>query len=266
MWIIIFLGLLCFFCLLMNSFHELKNNKGYDEIDYEISQEKLKEQKLIRTEFYKLYKQKTKNELEKELSKIEEDYENLADLARKKYERKNKGESAIRINLKNNIVDDSFEDRFVINYALATKYKIISDLLGEGLYAIDTASTDYVVSAYLKYVTKDGIEKRTRYSAKIKFDAEDGDSIGFIYNAPIKKKKKDIGKLAFLLYSYIDKIEASDDDITIYLKHPKTMKKYVEAAISVDCVVKKDNIIIKFETETPKEICKEIKKRLRDIK
>ena len=69
-----------------------------------------------------------------------------------------------------------------------------------------------------------------------------------------------------MLYSYIDKIEASDDDITIYLKHPKTMKKYVEAAISVDCVVKKDNIIIKFETETPKEICKEIKKRLRDIK
>lgn len=209
------------------------------------------------------YKRRTKKELEKELKLLQNDYKKLIDEAHKEFKKDHHNEEYYD---KLYGFDKSYNYAKSIDYMLYMKYKTLKEVLDEGLYATETTATDYTIFAYLKYVTKDGIEKKTRYSAKIKFDAEDGDRICFIYNAPIKKKKKDIGKLAFLLYSYIDKVEGSDDDITIYLKHPKTMKKYVEAAISVDCVVKKDNIIIKLETETPKEICKEIKKRLKDIK
>ena len=220
--------------------------------------EKTRQEWKLINELKSNYKRRTKKELEKELKVLQNDYKNLIDNAHKEFKKDYPNEEYYD----EYGFDKSYKYAKSLDYMLYMKYETLKDILDEGLYAIDTTATDYTIFANLKYVTKEGIEKKTKYSAKIKFDVDDGDRIGFIYIAPIKKKKKDIGRLAFLLYSYIDKVESSDDDITIYLKHPKTMKKYVESSISADCIVKKDNIIIKLETETPKEICKEIKKRI----
>lgn len=235
--------------------------KSFEEIE-----EEEKEHKLIRKEFLKTYKKKTQKELEKELSNLEEDYENLIILARKKYSENNNGKSALDVDLHNNIVDWSYDYRFSINFSLATKYEVISQILEEGLYSIDTTASNYTIFANLKYATKEGIEKITKYSARIKFDFDEGQSIGFLYSDAIKKKRKDLGKMTFLPYSYINKVKAEDEHIIIYLKHAETMKKSTGNSLTIDYVVENDNLIMTFETETPKEICSEINKYIKKNK
>lgn len=232
-----------------------KETKSLEEIE-----EEEKEHKLIRKEFLKTYKKKTQKELEKELNNLEDDYENLIILARKKFSENNNGESALGVDLHNNMIDWSYDYRFSINFSLATKYEVISQILEEGSYAIDTTASNYTVFAHLKYNTKEGIEKKIKYSAKVKFDVDEGQRIGFLYSDAIKKKRKDLGKMAVLLYSYINKVKAEEDHIVINLKYAESMKKYIDNSLTMDYVIENDNIIMTFETETPKEICKEINK------
>ena len=237
-----------------------ENTKTFEEI-----QEEEKEKELIKKELLKSYKNKTKKEIEKELKSIEDDYNELVQLARKKYEEEN-NENAIGIDVDNNLIDRSYEYRYIINYSLATKFEILNNILEENLYSIDTESTNYIIFAHLKYNTKEGIEKKVKYSAKVKFDVDDGQRIGFLYSDAIKKKRKDLGKMAVLLYSYINKVKAEEDNIVINLKYTESMKKYIDNSLTMDYVIENDNMIMTFETETPKEICKEINKIIKNNK
>lgn len=237
-----------------------ENTKTFEE-----RQEEDKEKELIKKEFLKIYKNKTKKEIEKELKSIEYDYGELVQLARKKYEEEN-NESAIEVDIDNNLIDRSYDYRYYINYSLATKFEILNNILEEGSYLIDIESTNYTVFAHLKYNTKEGIEKKVRYSAKLKFDVDEGQRIGFLYSDAVRKKRKDLGKMAVLLYSYINKVKAEDDQIIIHLKHAETMKEYIDNSLTIDYIIEDDNIIMTFETETPKEICKEINKIIKPNK
>ena len=66
-----------------------------------------------------------------------------------------------------------------------------------------------------------------------------------------------------LLYDYIDKVESTENEIVLSIKHAKTMEKYVKNSLSVDYKIENDIIRLKLETESPKEIEKNIKKKLK---
>ena len=139
----------------------------------------------------------------------------------------------------------------------------MNQILADELYVMDLEPSEYTVFSYLYCLNKNGETVKTKYSAKVKFDVDDGARIGFIYSDTIKKKNKNIGKIAVLLYDYIDKVESTENEIVLSIKHAKTMEKYVKNSLSVDYKIENDIIRLKLETESPKEIEKNIKKKLK---
>ena len=258
--------LICVIGLLFFSgvIYSLGASNGKDEQkSFEEIEEKKNERNLIKKEISKLYKNMTKKQIENELKNIADDYKKLVKLARDKYENENNGQEPLTVDLHNNIIDMSEDYRYSINYTLAIKYDILNQILADELYVMDLEPSEYTVFSYLYCLNKNGETVKTKYSAKVKFDVDDGARIGFIYSDTIKKKNKNIGKIAVLLYDYIDKVESTENEIVLSIKHAKTMEKYVKNSLSVDYKIENDIIRLKLETESPKEIEKNIKKKLK---
>ena len=215
--------------------------------------EKVTQDNKMIKEFEKTYRSFDTEQIEEELKKMDKDYNNLVEQARRVYIQKFSNEDLFDVLG----YDRSEYIRWEIDSPLCARRFAMENIIEKReKYGDNIHASNYSISSKIQYEDKNGKKRKIKYTATIDFDLNY--KIAFFYGSDIKNviPKLKMTKYFDIRYDDIKSVEVKDNCLVFKVENSEYWKNFIPKNINYDFKEVDDYLCFELETETPLEIKK----------